>query len=142
MEQPAIRRDEVSELIARYAYAYDVNDKAELGAVFTEQAEYDVRLSDGTVYATLTGRAPILEFVAGTRDSQPDQRRHVMTNLRTLARTDESVTVQAYLLLVTNGASLDEPFTALGTGVYEIEIVRAGGELRFSRFELVLDRPF
>jgi hypothetical protein len=65
-----------------------------------------------------------------------------MTNLRTLARAPDRVTVQAYLLLVTNGASLDEPFEALGTGVYELEVVRDEGELRFSRFALVLDRPF
>jgi hypothetical protein len=52
------------------------------------------------------------------------------------------VTVRAYLLLVSNGASLDEPFTALGTGVYELDVVRLGGELCFQRFVLVLDRPF
>ncbi|HWF52873.1 MAG TPA: nuclear transport factor 2 family protein [Solirubrobacteraceae bacterium] len=137
-----IQRDEVQELISRYAWAYDVNDKAELAAVFAVDAEYAVSLSDGTLYATLSGREAILEFVAGTRDSQPDQRRHVMTNLFTLARTDEMVTVRAYLLLVSNGASLDEPFTALGTGVYELDVVRQGGELCFQRFVLVLDRPF
>lgn len=90
-------------------------------------------------------RDPILEFVAGTRDSQPDQRRHVMTNLRTLALAEDRVTVRAYLLLVTNGASLDESFEAFeafGTGVYEFDVVREDGELRFARFVLVLGRPF
>src|SRR4051812_33703659 len=119
----AIQREEISELLSRYAWAYDTNDKAELAAVFADEAEYDVRLSDGTVYATLSGRDPILEFVAGTRDSQPDQRRHVLSNLFTLGRTDDRVTVRAYLLLVTNGASPDEPFEALGTGVYELDVV-------------------
>src|SRR3954470_12284486 len=111
-----ISRDDVGELISRYAWAYDVNDKAELAASFARDADYDVRLSDGTVYATLTGRDAITDFVAGTRDGQPDQRRHVMTNLQTLARAPGRVSVRAYLLLVTNGTSLDEPFEALGTG--------------------------
>lgn len=137
-----IQRDEICELISRYAWAYDVNDKAELAAVFANDAEYAVSLADGTSYATLTGREAILEFVAGTRDSQPDQRRHVMSNLRTLARTDTRVSVRLYLLLVTNGASLAEPFEAVGTGVYELDVIREDGELRFARFALVLDRPF
>jgi 3-phenylpropionate/cinnamic acid dioxygenase small subunit len=137
-----IQRDEICELISRYAWAYDINDKAELAAVFAQHAEYAVSLADGTSHATLTGREAILGFVAGTRDSQPDQRRHVMSNLRTLARTDSQVTVRVYLLLVTNGASLEDPFEAIGTGVYELDVIREDGELCFSRFVLVLDRPF
>jgi 3-phenylpropionate/cinnamic acid dioxygenase small subunit len=137
-----ITSDDVRELLSRYGWAYDTNDKDELAAVFARGAEYDVSLSDGTSYATLSGRDAIFDFIAGTRDSQPDQRRHVITNLRTLARGADKVTVRAYLLLVTAGASLDDPFEALGTGVYELDVVHEDGEPRFSRFVLVLDRPF
>lgn len=137
-----ISRDAVSELIARYGWAYDTNDKAELAAVFATGCDYKVTMADGSALAECKGRDAIMEFVGGTRDAQPDQRRHVITNLRTLERTPDRVKVRAYLSLSTNGEPPEGAFEVLGVSVYELDVVVEDGEERFAGFALALDRMF
>lgn len=134
-----ITRDQVEELAASFGWAYDTNDVDLLRGCFAAEATYEVDVLGSPVLDPLSGRDAIVDFIAQTRASQTDQRRHVLTNFVTLAETAESRSVRAYMTLL----AVDDAGTHLNsTGVYEFDVVSEEGRPRFSRFKLSLDRPF
>ena len=118
---------EIAELLARYAWAYDGDNPDALASCFTEDAEFD--------YGTemLTGRDEILERLTGNRAAareRGDQPRHVMTNIVVEPRSDGTAQVRSYLTFTVTAAT---GAAVLLTATYEDEVVHDGDDWRFRR---------
>jgi ketosteroid isomerase-like protein len=126
---------EVAELFARYAAAMDDADFERLRDVFTADASFTVDIADGPTVGPFETRDAIVDFISSTTQEQQDQRRHVITNVRT---EDGRAAYGVLSLFVTAGGEL----TVQTTGVYRTELAEEDGRLRFRRMDLALDRPY
>jgi hypothetical protein len=134
-----ITREQVEELASRFGWAYDVDDAEAMRECVAADADYEVEITGGDPIDPLSGGDTIASFVAATRATQTDQRRHVLSNFVTVVATDRSRSMRAYLSLLVS----DESGSSLGsTGVYGWEVVVEDGRPCFRRFKLTLDRPF
>jgi GTP cyclohydrolase III len=124
----------VADLFARYAAAMDDNDFDVLRDVFTERSSFTVDITGGPTVGPFTSRDATVEFIQSTTEGQQDQRRHVITNVRT-----EGDTAYAILsLFVTANGEL----SVQTTGVYKCELGDEAGKTRFASLYLTLDRPY
>ena len=85
----------------------------------------------GHVPSVMSGRDAIIEgLVAKRLVMQPEQRRHIATNLVVLEQTDSVARAASYLVLI---ATLDGPPRTLATGRYEDDLVKCeDGQLAHS----------
>jgi 3-phenylpropionate/cinnamic acid dioxygenase small subunit len=124
----------VAELFARYASAMDDNNFDVLRDVFAERAEFTVDITGGPTVGPYESRDAIVDFIQSTTEEQQDQRRHVITNVR----TEGDVAYGILSLFVT----ADGELTVQSTGVYRTDLVQEDGALRFASMYLTLDRPY
>jgi hypothetical protein len=115
-------RLEILDLLGKYAHAYDSGDRAALTDLFVEDAEFHIHGRVGHVPSVMVGRDTIVDSLVGKRlVMQPEQRRHIATNLVVPEQTDSRARAVSYLLLV---ATLDGPPQPLATGRYEDDLVK------------------
>lgn len=140
MTQDAADRQAMIEVLARYAWGYDMADFAMLADTFTEDAT-----SGGVVTGTdiawgpMKGRAEIVSVLEGIRQGQTDQRRHNVSNIFFTARTETTASMTANLSLAsTEGGET----RLLSAGYYTMDFVKQGETWRMSRLDGVLDAPF
>ncbi len=129
-------RDAIEQLYAEYAWAMDANDFARLGQVFAEHATFTIVIAGiDEPIGPFPSRAAIIEFISGAVTEQTDQRRHVITNVRTEGSDVATATLS---LFVTENGELD----VRTTGVYRCGLGDEDGTLRFTSMHLALDRGY
>ncbi len=140
MTQKAEDRQLMIEVVARYAWGFDMADYDILADTFTEDATSGGVVSGTDIsWGPMKGRAEIVSVLEGIRRSQTDQRRHNTTNAFFTAQTDTtaSMTVNLCLASTEGGAT-----RLLSAGYYTIDFVKQGDTWRMSRLDGVLDSPF
>jgi SnoaL-like protein len=125
----------IAELLARYAAANDLHSREILASTLTAGATATIHIADADSIGPLEGRQTIVSFFGDILDSQTDQRRHVITNIRRL----EGARVNAYLTLIVT----DRGETVVkSAGLYEAELAEEDGEVKLSSFVHSLDKGF
>ncbi|MCW3066619.1 MAG: nuclear transport factor 2 family protein [Solirubrobacterales bacterium] len=124
----------VADIFARYAAAMDDKNFEMLGDVFTEQSDFTVDITGGPTVGPFHSRDETVEFIQTTTVEQRDQRRHVITNVRTEGETAYGI----LSLFVTENGEL----SVQSTGVYRCSLADENGKTRFSSMYLTLDRPY
>jgi SnoaL-like protein len=129
----------ITERIARYGWAFDERDRAALVDCFTDEAVWEGLVMGRDAVGPFAGREPIADFLAGFWPSQPDQRRHLFTNVVVTELTADSATAHAYLLLA---STYDAVLRPVSTGPYRFTLDRDVGIWRISRLSAGFDAPF
>jgi hypothetical protein len=125
----------IADVFARYGASNDLHDRGLMASTLTAGASATIHIAGADSIGRLDGRDTIVSFFGDILDSQTDQRRHVITNLRRL----EGDRVNAYLTLIVT----DEGETVIkSAGIYEATVAEEDGELKLSGFVLSLDRGF
>jgi|SRR5262245_45587925 SnoaL-like protein len=124
----------VADIFARYAAAMDDKNFEMLRDVFTEKSDFTVDITGGPTVGPFHSRDESVDFIQTTTVEQRDQRRHVITNVR----TDGDVAYGILSLFVTDNGEL----TVQATGVYKCDLAEEDGKTRFSSMYLTLDRPY
>ncbi|MGB3698337.1 MAG: nuclear transport factor 2 family protein [Gordonia sp. (in: high G+C Gram-positive bacteria)] len=131
-------RESIENLINRYSLGYDTADMDAIAGCFAEDAVFRMRLP-GNDPLSFDGRDAIMALMRQSAQSQTDQRRHVNSNL-IVHGTEGGVTrTTHYLTLLATENGEIELLTA---GVYRLEIVVEGDDLRLQTLDLELDRPY
>jgi len=132
-------RQDIQELLARSAWAYDEARLDVMEACFRPDAQMRLRIAGGDVVGPYDGRAAVLDLIRGSIESQSDQRRHVISNVFFESQgIDEAVVLSNLTLL----ATADGEIAVLSAGVYRDTVVRSDGAWRFRERFLSLDRPY
>jgi uncharacterized protein (TIGR02246 family) len=135
MSPVELEHAQVADAFARYAAAIDDAEFARLRDLFTEDASFTVDIADGPTEGPYQPRDAILEFISSTTSQQPDQRRHVITNVR----IEGQHTAYGVLSLF---ATATGEVVVQTTGVYRTELAQEDGTWRFRSMYLTLDRPY
>ncbi len=141
MSHNAADRQLIMEVTAKYAFGYDEADFELLADSFTENATSGGKVSGTDIaWGPMTGRAEIVSVLEGIRKSQPDQRRHCMTNFLFSKQTDTEASFRCFLnLLAAEGGTS----RSVSGGWYDVDVVKdTDGIWRMSRMDGVLDAPF
>ena len=126
----------ITELFATYGAANDLHSRELLGSTLTADCTATITIAgvDDPI-GPFDGRDAIVQFFGDILDSQTDQRRHSITNIRRL----EGDRVNAYLTLIVT----DEGETVVkSAGIYEATVAEEDGALKLSSFLLALDSGF
>ncbi len=129
----------ILETLNRYTWGYDSRDLDLLGSTFAENGVFSIELAGTDGWGPYTGRAQIVEWLAGVMQTQSDQRRHLVSNFVFRAQQPESAVVDSILALTAvenNSARL------VCTGTYRDEMIKADGQWRIQRKLLRLDNAF
>lgn len=134
-----VDRDALEQLFAQYGWPMDSREFGFLNDVFAKDATFTVQITGGDTYGPIEGREAIYEFCSSTVAAQTDQRRHLITNVRTERETDGGAIATAILtlLVIENGA-----LEVKSSGLYRGEVVREDDAWRFASLHLTLDLPF
>jgi hypothetical protein len=124
----------VADIFARYAAAMDDKNFEMLGDVFADKSDFTVDITGGPTVGPFHSRDETVNFIRDTTVNQGDQRRHVITNVR----TDGDTAYGILSLFVTDNGEL----TVQSTGVYKCDLAEEDGKLRFGSMYLTLDRPY
>lgn len=131
----------VLNVLHQYAWAFDSNDMALLGAVFSEGAT-----TSGVVTGTAlgwgpwTGRDEIVKNLGAIRQAQQDQRRHQITTPLFVSLTESVAVVKIYLSLFSIDASKQPRL--MTTGEYLARLSISEGQWRIDSLEAALDGAY
>ncbi|MEQ8494640.1 MAG: nuclear transport factor 2 family protein [Gammaproteobacteria bacterium] len=139
MSTDAAARLDISDVLNRYAWAYDTHDPEAIGECFTDDGEFIIELDGHEGWGPYRGRAAIMSWLASVMDAQTDQRRHCVTNVVMRELGPASARVDSYLVLT---AVEDGQLRVVCTGTYHDDLVREGDGWRIARKLLRLDNPF
>ena len=128
----------VYQLYARYAAGMDNREFALTRETFASNARFSLNIKGTEAMPPIDGKQAIGDFIETTTREQNDQRRHVISNVRTSQEGGTEV-AHAYLSLF---VTTDDGLTVQCTGQYRSEIVEEDGELRFGHMQLDLDGQF
>jgi len=128
----------VYQLYSRYAAGMDTGQFELTREVFASNARFSLNIKGAEAMPPIDGKQEIGDFIETTTRGQDDQRRHVITNVRTSEEGGKNVAYAYLSLFVTTDAAL----TLQCTGQYRSEIVEEGGQLRFGHMHLDLDGAF
>lgn len=131
-------RESIENLINLYSLGYDTADMDAIAACFTADAVFRMTLP-GNDPLSFEGRDSIMALMQQSAESQTDQRRHVNSNLIVHGTEDSVTRTTHYLTLL---ATENGEIRVLTAGVYRLEIVEDGGDLRLQTLALELDRPY
>ena len=116
-------KDAIREVMARYCFALDDGQFADMAALFTEDGTWQ------TFFGKATGRQAIADFAAGLRVHRTDNPRaiHHVTNI-VITLDGDTAKVRSNWTTVQN--SPDGPKIGSG-GAYDDEMVKLGGQWFF-----------
>lgn len=135
----ALDRFLIGERIARYGWAFDERDRSALAACFTPDATWQGVLMGRDTIGPFEGADVIADWLAGFWDTQPDQRRHVFTNV-VIGQHGGAATAHAYLLLL---SSQDAATGVTSAGPYRFTLRRGGdGQWLVAELRAGFDTPF
>jgi hypothetical protein len=129
----------ILERLNRYAWGYDGPDLEMLRDSFTSDASFSMYLEDGKEWGPFRGRDLIVDWMAGVKKTQSDQRRHSITNVLFDDIADAHATVRCVLVLT---AAQGGKVRLVTTGRYRIEMNKERQTWRIRKLELFLDAPF
>ncbi len=130
----------IAERIARYGWAYDERDREALADCFTPDGVWQGVIMGRNRVEPIRGARAIADWLAGFWDIQPDQRRHVFTNLVVGEPDAEQATAHAYLVLLSSHDGATAPVSA---GPYRFTMRRTGSKLwRIAVLSAGFDAPF
>ena len=133
-------KTQISELLARSAYALDHKDLDALEATFTEAATFTLVIDGVAEPSVFEGREAIMGLMKGALDQQTDLRRHVLSNVFYAQESADSATVLAYLTLMATEHGNTQLIT---TGLYTDQVSRSvDGQWLIANRHLKLDRPY
>lgn len=140
MNHNAVDRQQMLDVIARYAWGYDTADFGMVADAFTEDATSGGAVTGTEVrWGPMQGRAEIVRVLENIRKAQPDQRRHNLTTFLFDDQTATSAKMRCYLDLVSTQSGKSQIVTG---GMYFIDFVRDQDVWRMKRLDGVLDGPF
>jgi ketosteroid isomerase-like protein len=144
-------RVEIEQLLMRYAAAYNTRDANAYVAMFTPDAQFELRrrIDEPPFLGPFKGRDairkqwfPDIPAGASTSGGKFGAMRHVTTNYEINVKGD-TATVRAFFIeVVSNGANIppgSKPPTIHAMGRYDDELVRREGRWLFSRRIVVTD---
>jgi ketosteroid isomerase-like protein len=135
----AADRIAVAERIAAYGWAYDERDRTALARCFTADAEWRGTIMGDTAVGPFCGADVIADWLAGFWDTQPDQRRHLFTNVIAHV-TSRRATASAYLVLLGTSDGSTVPVSA---GPYSFDLAQGDdGHWRIAVLAAGFDAPF
>ncbi|MHB8072422.1 nuclear transport factor 2 family protein [Desulfosporosinus fructosivorans] len=130
----------IMETLSKYAWGYDDNDMEMMGDSFTEDGIMNMKITNGTVYNPMLGRNAIVKIMGDIRNSQTDQRRHIISNPIFLRLEKNSAEVITFLTLT---AAENNTVKLVTTGTYRDLVVKGSdGVWRSKQKDLVMDCPF
>lgn len=131
-------RHHIEELLGRYGWAHDERDFDALGALFIEDARYELRVKGGEHHRQ-RGRAAIVEQIRAFKTRYTEPRRHVITNFRYDEEADDRAVVRSYVTVLHIGSERIDVVTA---GVYRDEVVLLDEGWRIAAKSLELEHGF
>lgn len=136
----AAARQEISEVLSRYAVYVDAGEFDRLETLFASDATFDITPDPKIVPVPAVGRRKIREVLEGRYDvvSNTDQRRHLITNLVIDELGDDEAVTRCFLTVLSipkSGGSVE----LRGTGVYHDRLRRIDGFWLIAERQLVLD---
>lgn len=134
----ASQRDQLVEIVHRYAMAYDERDLAVLRSVFTDGAVWQ-GIIQGESIPAVEGGQQIVDWLAEIMETQHDQRRHLVLNPAIESVDDRSARLVSYVVVTSaaNGAA-----SIATTGFYDITFAREGERWLIDRFIAGFDLGF
>lgn len=135
----AADRIEIHELVTAYGVHHDARDFARLRECFTPDAQYVMRIADGTVHGPRLGVDAIMAQIIAFKESQNDKRRHHISNIQVVPLGEDEVSALSYVLV---SAVDDEGLQIITVGTYTDTLVRTEQGWRISAKELFLDKSF
>ena len=132
-------REDIEDVLGRYAHAYDDRDAEGVGATFAPDGVLSLQIAGGDPLGPWEGREAIVEMMAATLATQSDQRRHLASTFTLDSCDGERATARSYLTLV---AVADGALTVLSTGRYVDEMARVDGAWLIARRHIALDLPY
>ena len=138
--EAAASRQEISEVLSRYAVFVDAGEFDRLEALFASDATFDITPDPKIIPVPAVGRRKIREVLEGRYDvvSKVDQRRHLITNLVIDELGDTEAVTRCFLTVLSvpkSGGSVE----LRGTGVYHDRLRRIDGSWLIEERRLVLD---
>lgn len=128
-----------AERVARYGWAYDERDRDALLACFTVDGVWEGSLLGTTPVGPIIGRTRIADWLAAFWPDQPDQRRHVLTNV-VVDLAGSTATAHAYLVLM---SSQDGGTSVVSAGPYRFHLERQDdGAWLLTHLAAGFDAPF
>ena len=104
----AADRIDIHELVTAYGVYHDARDFTRLRECFTPDAQYVMRIADGTVHGPRLGADAIVEQIIAFKASQNDKRRHHISNVQVTPINEGEVSVLSYVLVsVVDGDGLE-----------------------------------
>jgi len=142
----AIQTRAVARLNLEYAYCIDDDALEQWPEFFTPDGLYRITTAEnqarglpiGIIHAA--GQAMMRDRVLSLREAniyEPQRYRHILSEPLVVVESDGALRSRASFMVarITNGAETD----LFATGVYEDQVVQAGGGLRFAERVVVLD---
>lgn len=137
-QPPDTARNLIEELLGRYGWAHDERDFDALGELFIEDARYELRVKGGEHHRQ-RGREAIVDQIRAFKTRYTEPRRHVITNFRYDAETEDRAVVRSYVTVLHIGSERIDVVTA---GVYRDEVVLENGHWRIAAKSLELEHGF
>lgn len=139
-KEAAAARQEIAEVLSRYAVFVDAGEFDRLETLFAGDAIFDITPDPKIVPVPAVGRRQIREILEGRYDvvSKVDQRRHLITNLVIDELSDDEAVTRCFLTVLSVPKS-GGPVELRGTGVYHDRLRRLDGSWLIAERRLVLD---
>lgn len=136
----AASRQEISEVLCRYAVYVDDGEFDRLETLFASDATFDITPDPKFVAVPAIGRQKVRETLEGRYDvvSKVDQRRHLITNIVIDELGDDEAVTRCFLTVLSVPKS-GGPVELRGTGVYHDRLRRMDGSWLIAERRLVLD---
>ena len=130
---------DISELLARSAYALDERKLEILEDTFSETATFVIDIDGVDGEMDFAGREAIMSLMTGSMDEQTDQRRHVITNVFFESESDNRAQVVSNITItsVEHGA-----IRLVTSGLYRDEVVCEDGQWRIAGRRIELDMAY
>jgi 3-phenylpropionate/cinnamic acid dioxygenase small subunit len=130
----------VEQLLAKYTWSHDSRDFEALAQCFTDTAEYTMRIAEGAESAPTVGGEAISALVRKFKETQTDQRRHVITNIVIDEATGASARIRSYVTVFATEGDVSR-LVATGTCTDKVEL-QSNGQWKFARKNMHLDKGF
>jgi 3-phenylpropionate/cinnamic acid dioxygenase small subunit len=138
-EVSASDRFEIQEVLSSYGVHHDARDFDALAECFTEDAIYTMKILNGDTIGPRMGRNEIVGQIQRFKESQHDQRRHLISNF--LMRPDTAHRVRVTSYVVVTAADVNQ-FGVVTAGLYRDVVVRTPLGWRIQEKILELDSAF
>jgi len=131
----------IQELLSRSAYALDERQLDMLRDTFSESAALVVDIAGVDGEARFEGRDAIMGLMTDSMAEQPDQRRHVVTNVFFETEGADRATLVSNIT-ITSVAPDRQAIRLVTSGLYRDEVVMEGGQWRIASRRIILDMPY